>query len=84
MVRYLEMGLDSFGDVTAGADGQLLPHAQVIRDVIEEAVLADQLGVDFIGLGEHHRDDPGCGIRRAGGGHPRPWLLHRILPALRL
>jgi probable LLM family oxidoreductase len=57
MVRYLEMGLDSFGDVTAGADGQLLPHAQVIRDVIEEAVLADQLGVDFIGLGEHHRDD---------------------------
>jgi probable LLM family oxidoreductase len=57
MVRYLEMGLDSFGDVTAGADGQLLPHAQVIRNVIEEAVLADQLGVDFIGLGEHHRDD---------------------------
>ena len=36
---------------------QLLPHAQVIRNVIDEAVLADQLGIDFIGLGEHHRAD---------------------------
>jgi probable LLM family oxidoreductase len=53
----LEMGLDTFGDVTADASGQLLPHAQVIRDVIEEAVLADSLGIDFIGLGEHHRAD---------------------------
>ncbi|EKS31030.1 Alkanal monooxygenase alpha chain [Afipia felis] len=53
----LEMGLDTFGDVTADASGQMLPHAQVIRDVIEEAVLADSLGIDFIGLGEHHRAD---------------------------
>lgn len=53
----LEMGLDTFGDVTADAAGQLLPHAQVIRDVIEEAVLADSIGIDFIGLGEHHRAD---------------------------
>jgi probable LLM family oxidoreductase len=29
----------------------------VIRNVVEEAVLADQLGIDFIGLGEHHRPD---------------------------
>ena len=35
----------------------LCRHAQVIRNVIDEAVLADQLGVDFIGLGEHHRPD---------------------------
>jgi len=53
----LELGLDTFGDVTRSADGKPLPHAQVIRDVIEEAVLADELGVDFIGLGEHHRAD---------------------------
>src|ERR1700754_1649830 len=53
----LELGLDTFGDVTSAADGTPLPHAQVIRHVIEEAVLADQLGVDFIGLGEHHRAD---------------------------
>jgi len=53
----VELGLDSFGDVTAGADGGLLPQAQVIRNVIDEAVLADLVGLDFIGLGEHHRED---------------------------
>ena len=57
MTKQLEFGLDTFGDVTRGADGALLPHAQVIRNVIEEGVLADQLGIDFIGLGEHHRAD---------------------------
>jgi probable LLM family oxidoreductase len=55
--RHLELGLDTFGDVTADAGGQLLPHAQVIRNVVDEAVLADELGVDFIGVGEHHRGD---------------------------
>ncbi len=53
----LELGLDTFGDVTRGADGQMLSHAQVIRNVIDEAVLADQVGVDFFGVGEHHRAD---------------------------
>jgi probable LLM family oxidoreductase len=57
MASRLELGLDTFGDVTAGADGQLLSQAQVIRHVVEEAVLADELGIDFIGLGEHHRED---------------------------
>jgi probable LLM family oxidoreductase len=55
--RQVELGLDTFGDVTRTEDGKPLPHAQVIRDVVEEAVLADELGVDFIGLGEHHRAD---------------------------
>jgi len=57
MTDRIEFGLDTFGDVTAGADGQLLPQAQVIRNVVDEAVLADETGVDFIGVGEHHRDD---------------------------
>lgn len=57
MTQALELGLDTFGDVTRGADGELQSHAQVIRDVIEEAVLADQLGLDFFGVGEHHRAD---------------------------
>jgi probable LLM family oxidoreductase len=57
MSTHLELGLDTFGDVTRAEDGRLLSHAEVIRDVIDEAVLADQLGVDFIGLGEHHRED---------------------------
>ena len=53
----LELGLDTFGDVTERSDGTPASQAQVIRDVIAEAVLADQLGVDFFGVGEHHRDD---------------------------
>ena len=57
MTAHIEFGLDTFGDVTRDAENGVLPHAQVIRDVIEEAVLADQLGIDFIGLGEHHRAD---------------------------
>jgi probable LLM family oxidoreductase len=53
----LELGLDTFGDITRAADGAPRSHAQVLRDVVAEAVLADQVGVDFIGLGEHHRED---------------------------
>ena len=56
-MRALELGLDTFGDTTFDQDGNLLPHGQVIRNVVEEAILADRVGVDFIGLGEHHRDD---------------------------
>ena len=55
--QQLELGLDTFGDVTADASGTPLPHAQVLRNLVEQAVLADQVGVDFIGFGEHHRDD---------------------------
>ncbi|MEI4485006.1 LLM class flavin-dependent oxidoreductase [Frigidibacter sp. MR17.14] len=52
----IELGLDTFGDVTATA-GTLNSHAKVLRDLIEEAVIADQTGVDFLGIGEHHRAD---------------------------
>src|SRR5919198_2103607 len=57
MATTFQLGLDTFGDVTFDAEGRLLPQAQVIRNVVAEAVLADELGVDFIGVGEHHRDD---------------------------
>jgi probable LLM family oxidoreductase len=57
MATHLELGLDTFGDVTSAADSRLLPHAQVIRNVVDEAILADALGVDFFGIGEHHRAD---------------------------
>jgi probable LLM family oxidoreductase len=57
MSTRVEFGLDTFGDVTRDAAGTLLPQAQVIRNVIDEAILADALGIDFIGLGEHHRAD---------------------------
>ena len=53
----VEFGLDTFGDVTVGLDGSPVSQAQVIRNVVAEAVLADELGLDFIGVGEHHRVD---------------------------
>lgn len=55
--RPLELGLDTFGDGTLDEDGRPKSDAQVLRDVVEQGVLADQVGVDFLGLGEHHRDD---------------------------
>ncbi|MFN8022576.1 MAG: LLM class flavin-dependent oxidoreductase [Acidimicrobiales bacterium] len=57
MTRHVELGLDTFGDVTVDADGRRLDEATVIRHVVDEAVLADRLGVDFFGVGEHHRSD---------------------------
>lgn len=53
----LELGLDTFGDTTRNPDGTHRAHADVLRDLVAEAVLADEVGVDFFGLGEHHRAD---------------------------
>jgi hypothetical protein len=49
----LVFGLDTFGDVTHDEDDRPLSHAQTIRNVVEQGVLADQVGVDFFGIGEH-------------------------------
>ncbi|WP_328650168.1 LLM class flavin-dependent oxidoreductase [Micromonospora sp. NBC_00330] len=53
----LLFGLDTFGDVPEDDNGKLVSHAAAIRQVVDEAVLADQLGVDVIALGEHHRPE---------------------------
>ncbi|MER7587833.1 LLM class flavin-dependent oxidoreductase [Micromonospora sp. NPDC127501] len=53
----LLFGLDTFGDVPQDDTGKLVSHAAAIRQVVDEAVLADQLGVDVIALGEHHRPE---------------------------
>lgn len=55
--QAIELGVDTFGDVTVGEDGLALTQAQVLRDVVEEGVLADEVGLDFFGVGEHHRPD---------------------------
>jgi probable LLM family oxidoreductase len=52
-----EFGLDTFGDVSLDASGAPLPQAQVLRQVIDEAVLAEEVGLDCFGVGEHHRPD---------------------------
>ncbi len=53
----IEFGLDTFGGVTKDAEGQPVPHPQVIRDLVDDGVVADQAGLDFFGVGEHHRPD---------------------------
>ena len=53
----IKFGLDSFGDIPVDENGKLFSQAAAIRQVIEEAVLADSLGIDVIALGEHHRAD---------------------------
>ena len=57
MPHTIELGLDTFGDVTVDRDGQPLHAAHVLRNVVAEGILADQVGIDFIGVGEHHRKD---------------------------
>ncbi len=52
-----QLGLDTFGDVTVNPDGSMQSQAQALRDVVEQAVLAEQVGVDCFGVGEHHRAD---------------------------
>lgn len=53
----LQFGLDTFGDLTEDQNGAMLTHAQSIRNIVEQAVLAEEVGLDFIGIGEHHRAD---------------------------
>ena len=53
----LEMGLDTFGDVTQDAEGRPQTQAQALREVVTEAAFAEQVGLDYFGVGEHHRPD---------------------------
>jgi probable LLM family oxidoreductase len=50
-------GLDTFGDIQSDENGHSLSAAQTIRNVVAEAELADQLGINHFNVGEHHRDD---------------------------
>jgi probable LLM family oxidoreductase len=56
-VTDLVIGLDTFGDVPQDDTGRLVSHPTAIRQVVEEAILADELGVDVLALGEHHRPE---------------------------
>ena len=51
-MKDVQFGLGTFGDVTHGTGGVPLPFADVIRNVVAQAVLADEVGVDAIILGE--------------------------------
>jgi probable LLM family oxidoreductase len=49
----MQLGIYTFGELT---DGTITP-AQRLRDLVEEIELADQVGLDVFGVGEHHRPD---------------------------
>lgn len=53
----LKFGLDTFGDMGSDDQGKPLTAAQTIRNLVEQAQLADELGIYGINIGEHHRDD---------------------------
>ncbi len=55
---HFEFGIHTFGDVTKTPDGsRTLSQPEVLRNVVEEARMADSVGIDVIGIGEHHRAD---------------------------
>lgn len=54
----MEIGLSTFVETTPDVEtGLVISHAQRIREVVEEIVLADKVGLDVFGVGEHHRED---------------------------
>jgi probable LLM family oxidoreductase len=51
----MELGIGAFGDANWDPEtGQRISEAQAIRNVVESAVLAEQAGLDWFGVGEHH------------------------------
>ncbi|HEX5110020.1 MAG TPA: LLM class flavin-dependent oxidoreductase [Vicinamibacterales bacterium] len=57
MPYAIELGLDTFGDVTVDGEGRPQTQAQTLRNVVDQAALADRVGLDFFAVGEHHRPD---------------------------
>lgn len=56
-MHEVKLGLDTFGDITVNDAGERQSDAQTIRDIVDEAVLADEVGLAFFGVGEHHRHE---------------------------
>jgi probable LLM family oxidoreductase len=53
----MELGVGMFGDVHINSKGETQPAAQRLQEIIEEIKLMDEVGLDFYGIGEHHRPD---------------------------
>ena len=53
----LEFGLDTFLPVTVDESGLPISGDQVIRNAVEEAVLAEAVGIDSFNIGEHYRTE---------------------------
>lgn len=54
----VELGISTFGETTPlEKTGQTYSHEERIRQLVKEIELADQVGLDVYGIGEHHRED---------------------------
>ncbi len=53
----MELGIYTFGELTADAAGRTISPEERIRNLVEEMELADQVGLDVFAVGEHHRPD---------------------------
>jgi probable LLM family oxidoreductase len=53
----MQLGISLFGDLHINSDGSIQPTGERLREIIEEVKLMDQVGLDFFGIGEHHRPD---------------------------
>ncbi|XBH20458.1 hypothetical protein V5R04_09380 [Jonesiaceae bacterium BS-20] len=53
----MEIGAYSFGDTPRNANNTLRPSHEAIRNLHEAIILADQVGLDYFGVGEHHTLD---------------------------
>ena len=54
----MEIGISTFAETSPDVHtGEVMSHAQRLREVVEEIVLADEVGLDVYGVGEHHRKD---------------------------
>ncbi|BAU96455.1 hypothetical protein N24_2193 [Corynebacterium suranareeae] len=56
-MKNISFGLDTFGDNAIDLEGNPVSPAQTIRNIIDEAKMAEKVGVDIIGIGEHHREE---------------------------
>src|ERR1700730_9021734 len=56
--KQMQLGIDSFVETTPDpSTGELIAPADRVRDLLEEIELADQVGLDVFGVGEHHRQE---------------------------
>ncbi|GMA34340.1 hypothetical protein GCM10025876_05440 [Demequina litorisediminis] len=78
----VRFGIETFGDLPLHDSGEPMSHAASLRQVVAEAALADQIGIDAVALGEHHRSDfaissPRWCWRRS---RPAPNASHSVRP----
>ncbi|HEY3879721.1 MAG TPA: LLM class flavin-dependent oxidoreductase [Trebonia sp.] len=53
----IQFGIDTFGDLPRDDRGEIVSYAEAIRRIVDEAVVADETGIDVIAVGEHHRPE---------------------------